>query len=93
MSRTRTSVSPVNSAIGDLLDEAARLTPAGFDFAIQWSARDVISDRAEWIAGWYPTFRAHLDPDEAIDAAVIARGAFANEALANLLELKWRLPR
>lgn len=75
------------------MDEAARLTPDGWDFSIQWSAHDVIAGRAEWVAGWYPTFRSHLTGDEVLDATILGRGETAVDALDRLLGQSGRLPR
>jgi hypothetical protein len=74
------------------MDEAARRTPDGWDFSLQWSANDD-TQRAEWVAMWIPTFRTHLRGDEALDATVIGRGSTAPEALTVLLDGEYRLPR
>jgi hypothetical protein len=75
------------------MDEAARRTPDGWDFSVQWSANDVIAQRPEWVAMWTPTFRVNLSGDALLDATVIGRGPTASEALTALLDLEHRLPR
>jgi len=84
---------PTVANAGRLMDEAARLTPPGWDFAITWTDRDVVSGRAEWVAGWYPTHRAGLSGDTLLDATRVARGETAADALAALLDRAGGLPR
>lgn len=84
---------PTAARGGELMDEAARLTPCAFDFSIQWSARDVISQRDQWVAGWYPNHRSHLSGDTLLDATVMGRGDTAADALLALLGKRHRLPR
>jgi hypothetical protein len=84
---------PTTANAGRLMDDAARLTPPGWDFSIQWSGADLIAGRGAWMSGWYPTHRSGLTGDAALDATVIGRGPTAADALDRLLAQSGRLPR